>query len=415
MRADREKKPGVSDPVVDLSDPRSFRDGFPHESFVWLRREAPLFWHAPTPRTPDGEGFWVLSRHSDVAAVFQDPKRFSSEGGPGRELGGTQLKDDRGAGVMLNESDDPRHRRLRTLVNTGFTPRMIGSLEGELRLRTQRILAGLPRSGHFDFATAVARELPLQAICMILGVPQKDREELCGWVDRGIEAETGETIAIEALRKLGGYVRELIEIKRADPSDDILSTIVHARLDDGETQLSNRELRAFFGLLFPAGAETTRSAIAGGLLALIERPEQWQALKRDASLMKSAIEEIVRWTTPSAYKRRTATQDLELRGETVRAGEKVTVWEMSANRDERVFSDPFAFDVARWPNPHLAFGYGVHFCLGAHLARLEIRVMLEELLKRIRPSWWRGRPVRRRKMSFEFGCGADRLPANPRR
>jgi cytochrome P450 len=383
----------VDGPVVDLSDPRSFRDGFPHAAFTWLRSEAPLFWHAPTARTPDGEGFWVLSRHADVLSVLQDPARFSSESGPGRELGGTQLKDDRGAGVVLNESDDPRHRRLRTLVNTGFTPRMIGRLEPELRRRTGRILDGLPRSETFDFAVAVARELPLQAICMMLGIPQDDREELCGWVDRGIEAETGEAIALDAHRKLGRYVAELIEKKRADPGDDVLSVIVHAKLGDGSGTLSKRELRAFFSLLFPAGAETTRSAISGGLLALMEQPEQWDALEGEPSLMKSAIEEIVRWTTPSAYKRRTTTRELDLFGNTIAAGDKVTVWEMSANRDERVFSDPFRFDLARSPNPHLGFGYGVHFCLGAHLARLEIRVMMEEILARALRFELAGTPV----------------------
>jgi len=372
----------VADPVVDLSDPRSFKEGFPHASFTWLRREAPLFWHGPTSRTPDGEGFWVLSRYADVLAVFQDAARLSSEGGPGRALGGTQLKDDRGAGVVLNETDDPRHRRLRNLVNTGFTPRMVARLEGELRRRTQRILDDLPPARPFDFATAVARELPLQATCMILGVPQDDREELCQWVDQGIEAETGEVIALETHRKLGVYVSELIEKKRAHPADDILSVIVHARIEDEAPQLTNRELRAFFSLLFPAGAETTRSAIGGGLLALIEQPDQWAALQRDRALMKTGVEEIVRWTTPSVYKRRTATCDLELHGTPIRAGQKVTVWEASANRDERVFADPFRFDVARRPNPHLGFGSGVHFCLGAHLARLEIRVVLEALLSR---------------------------------
>lgn len=372
----------MGDPVVDLSDPRSFQSGFPHASFVWLRREAPLYWHAATSRTPDDEGFWVLSRHADVLAVFRDPLCFSSEGGPGRELGGTQLKDDRGAGVVLNETDDPRHRRLRNLVNTGFTPRLIGELEGELRRRTRAILAGLRPGRPFDFAAAVARELPLQAICMILGVPQEDREELCQWVDQGIESQSGEVISLEAHRKLGAYVGELIERKRSAPSDDILSVIVHARVDEADSRLSNRELRAFFSLLFPAGAETTRSAIAGALLALIERPDQWDALQRDPALMKSAVEEIVRWTTPSVYKRRTATRDLERYGKTIRAGDKVTVWEASANRDERVFAEPFRFDVARQPNPHLGFGHGVHFCLGAHLARLEIRVVLEELLAR---------------------------------
>lgn len=383
----------MGDPVVDLSDPNCFRDGFPHESFTWLRREAPLYWHEPTPKTPDGEGFWVISRYDDVRDIFQDPERFSSETGGNRELGGTQLKDDRGAGVMVNNTDDPRHRRMRNLVNTGFTPRMIGRMEAELRARIDTILGAVAEKESFDFLTEVARELPLQAICSVLGVPQGDRAMLCDWVDEGIEADTGEVIAMSAHRKLGAYVRTLIEERRKTPTDDVISTIVHAEIE-GET-LSDRELRAFFSLLFPAGAETTRSAIAGGLLALIEHPEQWDALKNQPELVKTAVEEIVRWTTPSTYKRRTATCDVELYGETIREGDKVTVWEASANRDEEIFSDPFRFDVARTPNNHVGFGHGVHFCLGAHLARLEIRITLEALLARFDGFELAGTPVYR--------------------
>jgi cytochrome P450 len=383
----------MGDPVVDLSDPNSFREGFPHESFVWLRREAPLYWHEPTPKTPDGEGFWVISRYADVREIFQDPVRFSSETGGNRELGGTQLKDDRGAGVMVNNTDDPRHRRMRNLVNTGFTPRMIGRMEAELRERIESILDAVPAQGSFDFLIQVARELPLQAICSVLGVPQGDRAMLCDWVDEGIEADTGEVIAMSAHRKLGAYVRDLIADRRKAPTDDVISTIVHARIE-GE-MLSDRELRAFFSLLFPAGAETTRSAIAGGLLALIESPEQWTALKSQPELVKTAIEEIVRWTTPSTYKRRTATRDVVMYGQTIREGDKVTVWEASANRDEEVFPDPFRFDVARAPNNHVGFGHGVHFCLGAHLARLEIRITLEALLARFEGFEIAGKPIYR--------------------
>ncbi len=380
-------------PVVDLSDPASFRDGFPHESFVWLRREAPLFWHEPTEKTPDGEGFWVFSRYEDVREIFLDPKRFSSETGGHRELGGTQIKDDRGAGVMVNNTDDPRHRHMRSLVNTGFTPRMIGRMEGELRERIRRILSNIPEGEPFDFLERVARELPLQAICSILGVPQSDRTMLCDWVDEGIEADTGEVIAASAHRKLGSYVRTLIDQKRAAPSDDILSVIVHAEID-GE-RLSDRQLRAFFSLLFPAGAETTRSAIAGGLLALIEHPEAWDRLKNQPDVLSTAIEEIIRWTTPSTYKRRTATENVEKYGEKIRVGDKVTIWEASANRDESVFPDPFRFDVTRTPNHHVGFGHGVHFCLGAHLARLELRITLEEILARYERFELAGAPVYR--------------------
>ena len=361
---------------VDLSYGRSFANGFPHEFFSHLRREAPVWWHAPTEYTPGGEGFWVVSRYNDVVDVFKDAETFSSE------LGGTQIFDGRGAGYQLNQTDDPKHRRLRDLVNTGFLPRMIGRLEAQLRERTRHILDGISPEEPFDFVPTVARELPLQAICIILGIPQEDREELGHIVDLAIGAGTGEALALEHIKRLGAYADRIVEQKRREPADDILSVIVHAQLEDGSPQLDNRELRAFFALLFPAGAETTRSSIAGGLVALIENPHELERLRSDPGLMKSAVEEIVRWTSPSVYKRRTTTRDIELRGQRIRQGQKVTIWEMSANRDEDEFVDPFRFDIGRSPNFHIGFGLGTHFCLGANLARLEIRVVFEELLAR---------------------------------
>ena len=361
---------------VDLSNSRSFARGFPHDFFTWLRRNEPVWWHEPTQFTPNGVGFWVVSRYDDVVAVFKDPETYSSE------LGGTQIYDGKGMGYQLNQTDDPKHRRLRALVNKGFTPRMIGLLEDELRTRTKRILDGVPLAETFNFVPPVARELPLQAICSVLGVPQEDRAEIVDIVDLAIGAGDGTVMSPQYLKRLSAYADAVVERKRSHPANDILSVIVHAQLDDGSPQLNNLELRAFFNLLFPAGAETTRGSIAGGLLALIENPQELERLRHNPELMKTAVEEMVRWTSPSVYKRRTATRDTELRGRTIRRGQKVTVWEMSANRDEDVFENPFRFDVGRDPNYHVGFGLGTHFCLGANLARLEIRVMFEELLSR---------------------------------
>jgi cytochrome P450 len=361
---------------VDLSNPRSFANGFPHDFFTWLRRNEPVWWHEPTPYTPSEVGFWVVSRYDDVVTVFKDPETYSSE------LGGTQIYDGKGMGYQLNQTDDPKHRRLRALVNKGFTPRMIGRLEGELRERTRRLLDDVPPGETFNFVPPVARELPLQAICTVLGVPQEDREELIEIVDLAIASGDGAVMSPQYLKRLSAYADVVVERKRANPADDILSIIVHAQLDDGSPQLDNRELRAFFNLLFPAGAETTRGSIAGGLLALIDNPGELERLRKDPQLMRSAIEEIVRWTSPSVYKRRTTTRDTELGGKLIRKGQKVTVWEMSANRDETAFEDPFRFDIGRDPNLHVGFGLGTHFCLGANLARLEMRVMFEGLLDR---------------------------------
>jgi cytochrome P450 len=373
----------VTAPAFDLTDLDTYRRGFPHEVFSWLRAHAPVYWHEPTACTPQGEGFWVVSRHADSLAIQLDPKRFSSVTGGARERGGTMISDQLGAGLMLNMMDDPRHRRIRGLVNKGFTPNRIGALEPELRRRARAILDAVPASGECDFVVDVARDLPLQAICLLLGVPQHDRAMLCEWMDRGLEAESGDALNREYGSMLSAYGVELIRERRRQPGDDLLSVVIQARMPEEEPPaLGDDELMFFFTLLFTAGSETTRKAIAGGLKALVESPAELARLRAEPALLGTAIEEVVRWTTPSVYKRRTATCDLELGGEKIRAGEKVTFWEMSANRDERVFAEPFRFDVGRDPNFHLGFGQGVHYCLGANLARLEMRVMFEELFAR---------------------------------
>lgn len=371
----------LSDAMVDLSDVQTFRAGFPHEAFTRLRRHDPVHWHEPTATTPDGEGFWVLSRYADVMTVLRDPTTFSSDRGGVRERGGTGLKDEGTAGTMLNMTDGAQHDRLRSLVNRGFTPRAVSALESDLHRRTAHLLETVG-DRPFDAVRELARELPAQAICVVLGVPDADRPQLLDWLDAGIEAGSASIVSPEATHHIRRYAEQLISDKRAHPDGGIMSTIVHARMGEDGGPLTDRELTAFFALLFPAGAETTRSAIAGGIKAFAEHPDQFARIRRDPDVIVTAIEEIVRWSTPSIYKRRTASRDVELSGRLIRAGEKVTVWEMSANRDESVFESPFTFDVGRLPNPHVGFGFGIHFCLGASLARLELRVVLQELAKR---------------------------------
>ena len=376
-------------PEIDLTDLARWRDGFPHEVFTRLRREAPVWWHPATATTPDGVGFWVVSRHEDVLRVLLDPATFSSVGGGARTRGGTYLADTAGAGVMMNMMDDPRHRRIRELIHRGFTPRRVSDLESNLRARSAAILEPLRARGTFEFVREAARELPLQAICMLLGIPQEDRGMLCDWVDLGLEHADREVpgsqaAAAEANASLARYGAELIARKRARRGDDVLSAVIHAELpSEDPPRLGDDELLYFFLLLIAAGSETTRKAIAGGLLALMQHPAEMAHLWADPeAVLPTAIEEFLRWTTPSVYKRRTVAREVELRGQKLAPGDKVTSWEMSANRDERVFHEPFRFDLQRDPNPHLAFGQGVHYCLGANLARLEIRVFLEELIRR---------------------------------
>jgi cytochrome P450 len=369
---------------VDLSDNTTFGAGFPHDTFNWLRAHDPIHWHDATPKSPDGEGFWVVSRYDDIMKVFRTPELFSSNTGGARTGGGTTLKDERAAGKVLNYTDDPQHRMLRQLVNKGFTTRALGVLEGDLEERANALINEFPEGQNFDFVQAFARELPLQAICMILGVPQDDRTELCNLIEQGLATDSPNVVAIEYIKKIQVYARDIVDEKRRNPADDILSTIVHATLaDEGGRKLTDEELVNFFILLFPAGAETTRNSFGAGLRALIEHPDQLARLRREPELMRPAIEEIVRWTTPSIYKRRTVTRDTEFHGQDFKCGDKLTVWEMSANRDERVFDDPFTFDISRTPNRHIGFGFGPHICLGAALARLELKVGLNILLDRI--------------------------------
>jgi cytochrome P450 len=371
----------MTGPYVDLSDSLNFVNGYPHEFFTWLREHEPVYWHEPTAATPDGEGFWVVSRYDDVNAVIMNPKTYSSDKAGERTGGGTAIKDEVSAGRVLNQTDDPYHRRLRDLVNKGFTVKAINALEEELSRRTARLVEDLKAGEPFNFAERVSREIPTQAICIVLGVPESDRMMLCEWVEAGIEKPSGSVISLDYVKKIRSYAQTLIDDKRAHRGDDIFSTIVHAEFEADGSSLNDYELRSFFSLLFPAGAETTTRSISGGLLAFLEHPEQWQRLQADPTLIKTAVEEIVRWTTPSVYKRRTATTDTVLSGRNIRAGDKVTFWEMSANRDDAIFERPFEFDITRSPNRHIGFGAGVHFCLGAALARLELSIVFATLAR----------------------------------
>jgi cytochrome P450 len=371
--------------TVDLTDLDNFAHGFPHHLFEVHRRVAPVWWHEPTAHTPDGEGFWSVATYDDVLRVLHDPVTFSSETGGDRPYGGTILQDLPVAGVMLNMMDDPRHARIRRLVTRGLTPASVRHLEDQLRHRTVLLLQSITES--CDFLVDVAAELPMQAICLLLGIPEEDRHRLFACVEHIFDLpDEADFMAMTpqreaAVTEMFEYGEALIAEKRRRPRDDMLSVVIHAALpDEDPPTLTDGELSAFFSLLFSAGAETTRNAIAGAMLAFMERPHQLALLRDNDELLTTATEEILRWTTPSPSKRRTATRPCRLGGHQIRPGDKVLVWEGSANRDAGRFADPTSFLVARDPNPHLALGHGAHFCLGAHLARMEIRVALSETL-----------------------------------
>src|SRR5579875_831769 len=350
---------------IDFTDLDNFANGFPHELFAVHRREAPVYWHEPTDNTPDGEGFWSVATYAETHAVLRDPSTFSSVTGGSRQFGGTLLQDLAIAGQVLNMMDDPRHAQIRRLVSSGLTPRMIRLVEDDLRRRARRLLDAV-----------------------VPGEPESERH----WLFEAIEpqfdfggsrrAALSQLSVEEAGSRMYAYGQQLIAAKRAEPTHDLLSVGANAGADDGTPALSDLELYLFFSLLFSAGAETTRNAVAGGLLALAEHPAQFRRLRTNPQSLAVAVEETVRWTSPSPSKRRTATRDVTLGGQSIQAGQKVQIWEGSANRDETVFDHADEFDISRKPNPHLGFGQGVHYCLGANLARLELRVLFEELLSR---------------------------------
>ncbi|VBA51781.1 Putative cytochrome P450 126 [Mycobacterium attenuatum] len=389
--------------AMDLTDPDNFANGFPHHVFAIHRREAPVFWHEPTAHTPDDEGFWSVATYADTIAVLRDSTTYSSVTGGRRPFGGTLLRDMPVAGHVLNMMDDPRHAQVRRLVASGMGPRMIRRLQADLRRRTRNLFDQIEPGVAIDVAVDIAADLPMQMICLLLGIPQSDRRWLLDEFEPGFDFRGSRTEYLAwifgdvAESRRDSYCHELIARKRAEPADDMLSLVANATVEDGGARvLSDVEVYLFFHTLFSAGTETTRSVIVGGLLALAERPEQWRRLRQDLSLLPTAIEEMVRWTTPSSSKRRTATRSTMLGGQSIEAGQKVLVWEGSANRDPVVFDRADEFDITRKPNPHLGFGQGVHYCLGATLARLELRVFFEELLSRfdriqvVAPVEWTG-------------------------
>ena len=366
---------------VNLLDPDVFRTGKHHEMFEVLRREDPVYRHPE----PQGDGFWCITRHADLITVNRDYEVFSSA------ENGIMLPDLGPEGDMVREMmlymDPPRHTRYRLLVNKGFTPRMIGLIEEGLRTKARLIVDNIIDRGECDFVVDVASELPLQAIAELMGVPHEDRHKIFDWSNRMIglddpEFEGDSESGTEAAGELYMYANNLATEKRNDPREDIISKLLGSEIDGDK--LSETEFDMFFLLLAVAGNETTRNATAHGMRALMDNPDQFAKLVANPDLLPGAIEEILRWATPVMHFRRTALSDYEIGGKQIKQGDKVVMWHISANRDETVFDEPFRFDIERSPNEHIAFGGGgPHFCLGANLARMELRLVFDEVIRRM--------------------------------
>lgn len=426
-------------------DPSTYVEGVPYDLLARMRRQHGVVWveEIPVLGWPAGPGFWLVLRHADVESVLNQPQLFSSW------LGATQIRDPgtpEALGyvrqMMLN-MDPPDHSRLRRLLGRSFTPRAIGRLEDRIRGHARAVVdrvVGSADAGECDFARQVAADLPLLTLADILGMPEQDRYLLYDWSNRVIgyqdpdyalsaafDPSSGTDMAREAaaLRPAHGpdgrlpdprtregmpdlyaYAHLLAEAKRRRPGDDVMSILL-AQVDDAGGQVSTAEFENLFWLFAVAGNETLRNGIPGGMVALLEHPEAQAALRADLSLIPAAIEEMLRWWTPVMTFRRTASAACMLAGVTVEAGAKVVVSFSSANRDEAVFAEPDRFDIRRQPNPHVAFGHGAHFCLGAHLARVQMRALFAEFLARTSEVGYAGPPALLRS---NFQRGVKRLP-----
>jgi len=386
---------------IDIQSHDLYVVGPPYDRFDRLRAEAPVYRHVGHNEN-EIDWFWALTRHADIITVSRQWQQFSS----GRH-GVIMMADrpDMELAQMMIDMDPPDHTRVRRLVERGFTPKAIKLLADHYVEVTRRLVGQALDRGEVDFVTEIAAELPLIAIAEMLGVPEADRHRIFEWANRMVASSDpdysgGIDDASNAAQELYLYANELGADRRANPRDDIISILVSA--SDGD-QLSDHEFDVFVLLLSVAGSETTRNAIGHGLLAMIEHPDQWQRLRDDPELVTPAVEEILRWATPVNTFRRTAQSDVELHGQLVREGDPVVMFYASANRDEAVFADPYAFDIGRTPNPHVTFGGGgPHFCLGASLARLEIKAVFAELAERCSGFEQTGE-VRRLRNSFVNG------------
>jgi cholest-4-en-3-one 26-monooxygenase len=390
---------------IDLWDLDRFVEGVPHDAFALLRNEAPIFRHH---EPKGGPGFWAVTKYDDLVTVSKNPGTFCSSRGtniwdlPPEDLSQVQI-------FMLN-MDPPAHSKYRRLVNSGFTTRMISRLEPRVREMTRAIVDAVALKGECDFVADIAAELPLQVIAEFLGIPLADRHKIFEWSNRLIgfddpEFQTSMDDGKLAAMEMYLYANQLALERRDHPRDDLVSVLMRGEVD-GE-RLNEQQFDAFFLLLAVAGNETTRNLISGGMLALIEHPKQRERLRADMSLLPTAVEEMLRWVSPVMHFRRTATRDTELRGQKIALGDKVAIFYASANRDEDIFPHADRFDVGRSPNEHVAFGIGEHFCLGANLARLEIRLIFEELLTRL-PDIELAGPVSRLRSNFINGI--KRMP-----
>jgi cholest-4-en-3-one 26-monooxygenase len=391
----------------DVYDPGIYAESVPWDTFKTLRAEAPVYWHA---EPNGGRGFWAITKHKDIVAISRDPGTFSSE------RGATFIQDQKEDVLpvlqtfMLN-MDPPQHIRFRNMVKHAFVPQSLRLLEPKIRRMVRGIIDRVGPRGQCDFVADIACKLPLGVIAEMIGVPEGDREKVYDWSNKMVafddpEFQTCYEDAEAASAEMYQYAFELGQERLDQPgeSDDLISKLMK---NVGADTLTVQEFASFFMILFVAGNETTRNATSGGMLALLQNPAQCAKLIAQPELLPGAIEEILRWVSPLIYFRRTATRDTEIRGVKIKENDKVVLYYPSANRDEELFANGDQFDISRTSNDHLAFGTGQHVCLGANLARFELRCIFEEMVKRIPDIQLDGEP---RRLRSNFLNGIKTMP-----
>ena len=374
--------------ICELDKWETFINGQPFDIFKRLREEAPIYWHE---ESLDFEpGFWALTKHEDIVRVSKDPMTFSSAvGGHLMTMGDPEVVDPSAVAAIIGNMigmDPPDHQIYRKMVAPSFTPKAIRTLEGDMRLKIRELLENVEDKGEFNFVTEISEQLPLWVLCEMMGIPESERPKIRDLVnnltDASIQQDPNNAFQIWVnymeLFKMG---RDMIEERRKNPTDDLMSVVANTKIEGGE--LPPELLDGFFLLMVIAGNETTRNTLTGGLMALTDNPEEREKLLKDPSLISNATDEMLRWVTSVIYFRRTATKDTNIRGQDIKAGDKVVMWYGSANRDEDIFKDGHLFRVEREnAKKHLAFGAGEHLCLGNRLGHMQIRILFEELLDR---------------------------------
>jgi cytochrome P450 len=392
---------------IDLTDLDLFARGEQFDAWRILRTESPIFWQERKPN----QGFWSITCYDDALRVYHDPNTFSSERGISLQfatIAPSAPEENAGFGQMMIMTDPPRHGKIRSLINRRLTPRAVNLFEPDIRQITSDVIDAVIGKGECDFVVDVAAKLPTAVICDMMGIPKEYWDMMFSLGNQSIgtedpEYQQGRSAAetgMAAQAQVFSLFSKWIDERRKNPTEDLISALIHGDVDGA--QLTDLEVLFNCFLLIIGGQETTRNATSGGILALIENPAQHARLRNDPALLNVALEEFLRWTSPVTHIMRTASKDTELRGQPIAKGNRVVIWNGSANRDESVFPQPDVFDITRTPNDHLAFGHGEHFCIGANLARLELRTMIEEVMRRM-PDIELAGPVERLRSNFVAG------------